>query len=626
MRKIVHILLAGLVLGLAGCGGDSDTLVNNDPAVLDPGAPVPPTLASLDAISSNPQIPSDGALPVTITAFVKDDANNFVEGQVVAFSADSGGIAVTQATTDANGTATASLSAAGDPTNRPITVTVTAGDLTDTVVVQVIGTQLEITGPDNLVQGDTTTYSIVLADAGGTGIAGETIDVASANGNTLAANTLTTDATGQAQVELTATQGGIDTLSASALGLTTNAVISVSDDSFLFTSPPSNTEIPLGTNRTVTVRWTQDGAPQAGQTVLFSTTRGSISPAASVVTNANGEASIVVTSTNAGPAVITAAAIGGPTTQLDLEFVATTPSTIEVQADPFTVAPNSQSQVTAVVRDADNNLVKNARVVFSLDDITSGSLSIGTALTNSQGRATTFYTAADTVSGNLGVVITATLEDDPLITDSVALTVARRELFVAIGSGNELSEPDTADYEVEYSIQVTDSEGNGVPNASVQLNVKSVKYSKGYWTLPIGASSWVPFVRATCDDEDDNGNGILDPGEFDENNNGTIEAGNIALVTPGEPITDESGKAVVRMIYGQVYGLWTQVKLEAKVAVQGTEFTEDLTFVLSVTDDDVDPDNSPPGVITPPDLAEVGFDAIFLASPWGYSDSCAEDL
>jgi hypothetical protein len=113
---------------------------------------------TISVITSLPQIPSDGTKPATITALVRNAQNQFVSGVAVNFTATSGGLTVTQATTDASGAATATLSAAGDQTNRTITVTATAGSESATVPVQVIGTTLTLTGPSSLVQGSQGTW------------------------------------------------------------------------------------------------------------------------------------------------------------------------------------------------------------------------------------------------------------------------------------------------------------------------------------------------------------------------------------------------------------------------------------------------------------------------------------
>lgn len=626
MRKLILILCLS-AFGLASCGGDDNSLTS-DPS--DPGGPggppAGPIVSKIDIVTNNPQIPSDGGIPAMLTAFVKDDANNFVSGVDVQFSSSSGGLLVSQGTTDENGTAVATLSTAGDPTNRTITVTATAGTLTETIQVFVTGSQLTITGPDDLVQGDRATYTIVLIDGAGNGIAGKTIDITSDSGNPLEATTLTTDAEGQAQVELVATVGGTDILTATGLGLSTTFPLEISDDSFSFRTPAPGAEIGLGEVQVIEVEWLQDGAPRVGETVRFSKTRGEfvgIVGAPEVTTDGDGRARISIRSTNAGPAIVTADALGGPTTQRLIEFVASNPAKIEVQSDPFTIAPSNQATITAVVRDPENNRVKNARVAFSLSDVTGGTLSVGNAVTDSQGRAQTFYTASDVVGT---VNITATVETDTSISDDVTITIARRELFVAIGTGNSIIEADEATYEIPYLVIVTDSEGNGVPDAEIQVDVRSVRYSKGIWLL--GPDTWFTDVFATCNDEDLNGNGILDDDEIDANANGTIEAGNVVAVVNGNAATDAEGKVIVRLRYAQLYAVWTEVQLRVKVTVTGTEFTEDLSFLLPILADDVRPDIAPPGLLKPPDdtQGDPRLEQNFLSSPWGYARNCAEDF
>ena len=122
MRTMRQLLCLLAIAAMFGCsGGSDDTLVNIDPPDVDPNLPPEVQIASLQVLTSNPQIPSDAGLPVTITALLKDANNNFVEGRTVAFAASSGGVTVTQPITDVAGRATAELSAAGDPTNRKVT-------------------------------------------------------------------------------------------------------------------------------------------------------------------------------------------------------------------------------------------------------------------------------------------------------------------------------------------------------------------------------------------------------------------------------------------------------------------------------------------------------------------------
>ncbi|MEM6638530.1 MAG: Ig-like domain-containing protein [Pseudomonadota bacterium] len=645
MRKLnTFLALAALTL-LAGCGNES-TIVSDMPTgdgTTDPMTPPLPEVASIQVLTSSPQIPSDGSMPATITALLRDAGNNFIAGQSVSFSTTSGGLSIpvdpdgaTSTTTDGDGRTSATLSTAGDPTNRIIAITATSGDLSSTVQVQVTGTQLTISGPDNLVQGAQADYTIVLADAGGNGIANQTINLSSSLANVLAATTLTTDFSGQAQVRYTAINGGTDSFEASALGETIASTIQVSADTFNFSAPAEGAEINLGAIANVSVTWVQNNAPVVGQTVVFSTTRGSVSPA-SVVTDANGVASTTVTAQNSGPGVITATALNGPVASRAIEFLAVTPDSIEVQADPFTVAPNSQSTITAVLRDPAGNLVKNKRVTFSLEDITGGTLSVSSAVTDSQGRAQTFYTSSATTSAADGVIVTAVVDENTSIRDSVNLTVAGREVFFVFGTGNTISEPNDAQYLRNYAVQVTDADGRPVQNVEVAMSVVSVRYVKGFYWPNTTDDVWSSFSRVRCDDEDINRNGILDPGE-DFNNTGQIEAGNVATISPGTFTTDELGEGQVVIRYPQQFGGWLEVELQARASVQGTEFSERASFILGVLADDVnDLEQAPPGVRlfvndfnssdVPGDVTTAigvqGSTVEFFSSPFGYNNNCS---
>lgn len=591
MRKPILTLLLMLTGLITGCG-DSNTLVagGGTPG----GGPPAPTAASLQLLTSNPQLPSDGSTTVTITALARDASNIFVEGVPVSFASDSGGLNVVQGTTDSNGQASATLSVAGDPSNRSISVSGTAGTLSSSVAVSVVGTTLTVTGPGSLVSGATATYTVVLSDAGGDGIANTPVNISSSAGSTISpVPPLTTDSTGQAQFDLTASTS--DTLTVSALGLVTTKAIAVSSDSFSFTSPAANTEVDLGAPQTLVVNLQSGGLPVVGETINFSTTRGALTSPTDV-TDGSGNATVDVSSANAGAAVISATTSSGVSTTLTIEFVAITPATVTVQANPFTIAPNDQSAITAIVRDGSNNLVKNQTVNFSLEDITGGQLSVASAITDSQGRAQTFYTASNTTSATDGVKITAVVAGTG-ITNNASLTVARREVFITIGTGNEIEEPNTAQYKIEFAVQVTDSQGNGVSGVGVVLSLLSEAYSKGNWQLPL-TGDWVQNPTATCLDEDVNRNGILDAGE-DFNGSLQIEAGNVASVVPGSITTDTDGFALVSVIYPQQFARWVQVALKAQTSVQGTESSASSRFVLPIAASDVSRDTNPPGNPSP---------------------------
>jgi hypothetical protein len=606
MRKSGFV--AGLLsLALVACGGGDDAFQGGNG-----GGGATLGVASLTLITSVSTIPSDDSSLAQISAFVRNANNQFVSDVPVIFSASSGGMQITQGRSDTNGLATAELRAL-TPESRTIAVTATSGSVSATVNVGVTGTVLTVQGAAALALNQQGSYTVSLKDAGNRAIPGRVLTLGSQRGNALSANTVTTDANGLATFMMTASNGGNDTINVSGLGLTATQAVAVNSDSFRFTAPASNTEITLGASQVVTVTWTANGAPRANQTINFSTTRGTVTPT-SGVTDSAGVASASISAMNAGGAVITATS-GATTTSLPVEFVATLPATIDVQPSAFSIATGQSSTLTAVVRDSAGNLVKNRTVVFTLADVTGGQLSTGTALTDSQGRAQSIYTASNTTSANEGVRITATVQGiAPTLSRTVALTVARREVFVSLGTGNEISEPNTAQYDIEYVVQVTDANGNGVPNVPVSMRLLSQQYFKGYRengnVLLPPVTGWVTIYTLTgntgisgagCTDEDGNRNGQLDLNlNEDFNGSGRIEAGNIASVSPSNVVTDASGFALVHVRYPQEYAYYLTVELSASTTVQGTEYVRANRFLLPGLGADFNSTtNGAPGPVSP---------------------------
>jgi hypothetical protein len=601
MQTLKHWLLAAVTLALCACSGSDNSITN--PGGTTGGSS---SAATLTLLTSSPQIPSDGSASATITALVRDATNNVVAGQAVLFTATSGALVATNPpTTDKNGVVTATLSTAGDPTNRTITVTGMSGSAQSTISVGVTGTSLSLNGPTALPTGSTGKYNVVLTTGSNAGIANKSVTITSSKANGISQTPVITDTTGGASFNLTANNNGVDTVTASALGIQATISVNVSSDAFVFSAPAANTEVALGSPVTVTVNWKKNNAAVANAPITFSTTRGTLS-AGSANTNASGDATVTVTATNAGPGVVTATNTDGTSVQLNIEFVAITPASLDLQASPFTIAANAQSALTATVRDAAGNFVKNQTVNFVLTDVTGGSLSVAQAVTNSQGQAKTFYNASNATSAANGVRVDATVQGTA-VTDFVQLTVAQRQVFISFGTGNQIEEPNQAQYKTQWVIQVTDSQGNGVVGADVSLSVLSRRYWEGTRVFSSGPPTFWATPRvplAGCPDEDVNHNGVLDAGE-DLNGNNKIEAGNILTVVPetgtaSTATTDKNGFALFDVFYPQAYAYWLEVALTAKLTVQGTEFSETTVFVPDGSSADfTSQTNTPPGVVSP---------------------------
>ena len=601
------IALSILTALLAGC------LSNDDSFVTDSGATgAASSVASLLLLVSSPQLGSSGADDVTVTAIVKDGSNLVVENVPVVFTADSGALTVTQATTDSAGQAIATLSPGGDFTNRTITVTAAAGSVSQSTTVDVTGTSLSISGENSVTINDSVILTVTLVDSDNNAIANKTVTVTSSLGNTLSASTLTTNSAGQVQVTVTADNAGTDTITASAQGASISHSLSISADQFQITSPAADADINLGACSQIQLSWQSGGVPNSGQTVNFSATRGTIyadsactTPASSAVTDASGVATAYIQSSNAGPSALTAYITGGASTSKNINFVATTAASIDLQVDNATIGPNDGSQtvqqqatITTTVRDANNNLVKGKVIRFSItQDNSGGSLTTATATTDSLGRASTTYVSSAATTAKNGVVITAWVEDTPSVIGTINLTVAKSELFVRLGTGNIINLLGNTQYSKPYTVIVTDASGNPV-STNVNISINPEQYAKGFWEVVGTNTFWTQNVQSTCASEDVNENGILDPGE-DINGNGTIEPGNIASV-PSSVTTGADGTYEFGIVYPREYAQWVYVRLTATTGVAGTESQHTVKFWLEISAGDVDDVKvPPPGVASP---------------------------
>lgn len=546
-----------------------------------------------------PQIPSDGSKQATITAFVRGANNQLLSGATVDFTSNAGGVQVTRAVTDATGTATAKLATTGDPTNRRITVTGAVGSSTGSVAVDVVGTKLTVAGPTSLVQGASAVYNVSLVDSGNNGISNRAVTVTSAKSNALAPSTgLVTDASGHATFTMTATNAGTDTLTLGSLGEVAKQDVAISNDNFAFTVPTENSKINLGAAQTVTVRWSTGGVAQQNKLISFTTTRGSITPQAT--TDANGNATVTVSSTTSGPGIITATATG-VSAQLHVSFIATVANAISLQASPTTIPTHGTSTIIATVRDPAQNLVEGQTVNFQLTDVTGGTLSLASAVTDSQGTAQTVYTASSTPSAANGVSIAATVQGTAVTANST-LTVGGQTVFITLVTGNKLDENGThTQFIMPYSVMAVDTAGNPVNGVTVSLTAHSLQYRKGYWDNTIDPTKWTAVDNSTCANEDKDLNGVLNaPPDFDENTDGLLTPGDRAVVSPGSVVTSGNGSADFQVVYGQNYAHWLSIQLTAKTTVQGTESSSSQSFWLPMLASYVDDERTAiPGETSP---------------------------
>ncbi|SEI05817.1 Ig-like domain (group 1) [Rheinheimera pacifica] len=601
----------------------------------DGGEQVGVTVGSVALIADSLLLGSGASAKIELTALVRDANNVVVPGVPVTFASDSGELVQVDAVTAVNGTAKATLTTQTNKNNRDIVITARVQQQTSRLTVAVSGTSIEVAAPNSVVLGDTTSIDVFLTDSNGIGIPNTEVEVASALGNTLSdTSPATVGSAGKASFTYTAVNPGTDRLTVTALGATSTITLNVSADEFAFVAGANEAavlEINLNTAQELAVEWLVNGTANVGENIVFNTTRGAIADAAANlgnavtaqdVTDANGLAHTFVRSQFAGLATISATGGVGEdavSAKKVVEFVAVNPTKVETQAFPAQIGAGESSAIRAIVRDVNNNPVKNQVVVFSLDNAAGGVISTGTAVTNSQGIASTVFTAdANTGAGveGLNLVIKAALQNNNAISDETDIAVGKRTLFFRFGTGNVITKPSISTYAKQFSVIVTDSSGNPVQNQSLNVSVAPVAYRKGYWVesppAPAAFKVWVPFVTVRdannlpldCVSEDANLNGMIDAGE-DINGDG--------LLTPGNPVTvpatvtaDENGIAVFNIIYPQDVGAWLDVRLQVSGFAAGTENVTYRNYGLPVSSEDTTNETSAPA-----------------ANPYGVAASCA---
>lgn len=133
-RKLSLLLLAGMAIPLAGCGGDGAGAQGGG---VDGGGEA--GAVDLTVLAEPSTLESTGDGVATITVYVKDASNRGVAFQPVEFAAPDRGVVLQDlaARTDENGAATATLRLL-DRTVRSIDVLVRSGALSATVTVRVV--------------------------------------------------------------------------------------------------------------------------------------------------------------------------------------------------------------------------------------------------------------------------------------------------------------------------------------------------------------------------------------------------------------------------------------------------------------------------------------------------------
>lgn len=549
--------------------------------------------SSLELFASSLQLASSGGDEIELIAVVKNDQNILLANVPVSFSASqNASLTIIDTQTQADGTARATLSTQNNRENRAIEVFASTSALSENVTVQVVGTEVNINGASSVIINDSAPITVVLSDSDGNGIANQIVNLSATLG-TLDDEAPITGSNGQVTVNYISSQSGDDEITASALSANTTFKITVQQDDFSFVNLPTD-DLSLNTDHSLELRWFKDGSAFANGDIVVTSSRGIIGAGNNnAITDAQGLASVTINSNFAGPTSISAVGTDANgnqvTARTQLEFVAETVDSIFVDASPDLIGPEGQtSTITATVRDEIGNLVKGKTVNFRLiADASSGSISPNSAITDSNGIASTVYTS-NAVSGDNGVTIGAESDN---IESTVDLSVGARAFDIVVGTGNDIGDEDNTSYIKEFSVFVTDASGQPVNNASLSASivpVSGIAYYKGYWSWDDENDIYIAQITASCQSEDINQNGRLDAGE-DTNNDGLLTPGNVATVNfkENETSTNEFGQAIVQVRYPQQYSVWSRIKLTVLGQSSGTESKAIQEFTLPVRSDDL---------------------------------------
>lgn len=620
--RIVVALAAALALAGCGGGGGGSSSTNNclpfqtstECATSGGGTTTTTQTATQLSLSvDTPTIQTNGSSTVTLSATLKDSKNAVVPGATVTFTADSGTISASTATTNASGVASITFNSNDNKTNRTVNFTATSGSLSQATSVVVQGTRIGFGGDTSSVAGKVVSMSVVLLDGAGKAIANQSVGIRSKLGNRVPGS-VTTDVNGQATVTFTPDVAGTDTITASALGAQLSQDLVVSAVNYAFVSPAVDSTINVNVCSPVTVRLAGAVATHAKFTVsrgqVYSDSGCTSSATPQLIPFVGATATAYVMSPGAGAATVYAELYGSSSAaqaNLPIKFIATVANSIIVQGDPTVVIVNGSSSVTAIVKDSSGNPVSGQTVVFSVPN-GGGVPEPTTAVTNDSGAASTTFKADASISGKDSVQVKASVAG---VAPAVAtLTVAGQAVNIAIGTDNQVVIVDsTPTFRKVWAVLVSDPASGPIKNQVVTVSLRGVAFHRGYYSIATGETKWSQQITTEtlypgiCLAEDANNNGTVETGELgDRNGNGVLEPNGAAIVRAptssgglsATVTTDETGTATFYVEYLRAYASWVMVELKATASVAGKNSSASRTFFLpipasEVLDKDVEP-------------------------------------
>lgn len=424
--------------------------------------------------------PADGASTNQVQAQVTDAQGNPVSGVSVAFSATNSAVIAETATTGVDGKATATLTNTKAGVAR-VTATANAGSqAVDTLFVAdgksatLAAGSLTVPTDNALANGSAVnTVQAAVTDKSNNPVPNASVTFSTTLG-TLQQTTVTTDAQGLAQGNLSSLKSGPGTVTATVNGQSQTAGVSFTPDSGTATLAAgsvtvlTNNQLADGTqaNRVQARVTDANGNPTPNVSVSFRAGNRAIA-ATPVDSDSNGNAVATVTSTLAGLSTVTAT-VNGQDQSAGVTFIANV-ATAQLATGSLTapisgmVADGSQqNSVKAWVTDANGNPLNGITVALSANN--GGKLLTPSLTTGSDGSGTASLT--NTTAGITTVTATLGAGSQTVNTTFVANT-ATAKLGSVTATQNGAVADGTATNQVTGT--VVDANNNPVPNVGVSF-------------------------------------------------------------------------------------------------------------------------------------------------------------
>ncbi len=568
MRKLIMVLILGLVFILPGCGGGGDDsgnfkdLVESENPGIGDETPTDPRLAKLSLNTSRFKVNTDNSNQATLTVIAADQNNAALSDVPVRVRSSAGLLSHSEVTTGPDGTANFSFRAGAEKENQVAAVTAGSGTMEQTIPITIEGTAIQLTAPKNsLVQNDPEGLPLTaqVFDAGGVPVFGRELTFTSEQGNSISGTdaggnpvsgpsiSLTSDTNGRVNAVFSGDLLGMDTISVQGLGAQKDIALNVTDPNSGFSSPEDRRIVLIG-DPPIPVSFVlqENGAPVSGADIIFAANSGTFGNGLTtqeMTTGSDGQAEVQFTAGNFPALANIEANRRNPDDSLTLldtlvlDIRAVDPDRLDLQVSPAVLPPSvgdttASSTITATVRDANDNLVQGAQVNFWIASGPGGgeTLSPLVAMTDENGQAVTTFTSGSVTSPQDGVIIRATVTEAPQFVDEVTLTIGQESYRIVLGTSNRIELVNINDSEIGYALPITalitDNNSNPVPHQKVSLHLYPTFYRTGFWTtffdetdpcLAVYKIDDVPHCAmwsgSTYMNEDRNRNGILDSGE-----------------------------------------------------------------------------------------------------------------